>query len=50
MNYFDPNNLHKLGKLPDRYYYQLNGKTAQENYNAQRYNYTNRGELVEQTK
>lgn len=25
---------HKTGKCPDRYYNQLNGKTAQENYNA----------------
>ena len=23
------------GTLPDRYWYQLNGKSAQENYNAQ---------------
>jgi hypothetical protein len=25
--------LHEIGKLPERYYNQLNGKTAQENYN-----------------
>lgn len=25
---------HNTGKCPDRYYNQLNGKTAQENYNA----------------
>lgn len=25
-----------LGKLPDRYWYQLNGKTAQTNYAEQR--------------
>lgn len=24
--------LHKSGKMPDRYYYQQNGKTAAENY------------------
>jgi hypothetical protein len=24
--------LHSIGYLPDRYYYQINGKTAQENY------------------
>lgn len=23
---------HDSGKMPDRYYYQLNGKTAEENY------------------
>lgn len=26
--------LHKNGKMPDKVYYQLNGKTAQENYDA----------------
>lgn len=26
--------LHNSGKMPDRYYNQLNGKSAQENYNA----------------
>lgn len=25
---------HNNGKMPDRYYNQLNGKSAQENYNA----------------
>lgn len=25
---------HRTGKCPDRYYNQLNGKTAQENYDA----------------
>lgn len=25
--------LHSIGKMPTRYYNQLNGKTAQENYN-----------------
>lgn len=25
---------HRTGKCPDRYYNQLNGKTAQENYEA----------------
>lgn len=28
--------LHKRGLLPDRYYYQINGHSAQENYNNQR--------------
>lgn len=23
---------HKIGLLPDRYYYQLNGKSAEDNY------------------
>ena len=27
---------HKMGKMPDRYYYQLNGKSAQENYADQK--------------
>ena len=26
--------FYKMGKLPDRYYNQLNGKSAQENYAA----------------
>lgn len=26
--------LHKNEKMPDKVYYQLNGKTAQENYDA----------------
>lgn len=26
------NTLHDLGKTPDKYFYQINGKTAQENY------------------
>lgn len=29
----DIETLRKRGKIPDRYYYQLNGKTVQENYN-----------------
>lgn len=28
--------LYKLGKLPPKFYFQLNGKSAQENYEAQR--------------
>ena len=28
----DIETLHKSGKLPDKYYNQLNGKTATENY------------------
>ena len=27
---------HNLGKMPDRYYYQLNRKSAQENYADQK--------------
>lgn len=30
--------LHESGKMPTRYYNQLNGKTAQENYNRIRLN------------
>lgn len=30
--------LHESGKMPDRYYYQQNGGTAQQNYNRQRKN------------
>ena len=30
---YDIESLHESGKLPTRYYNQLNGKTAQENYN-----------------
>lgn len=28
--------LHDMGKMPDRAYYQLNGKSAQENYADQK--------------
>lgn len=28
--------FHDIGRMPDFAYYQLNGKTAQENYNQQR--------------
>lgn len=28
--------LHRSGKIPDKYYYQLNGGNAQENYNEQK--------------
>lgn len=28
--------LHERGKLPDRYYYQINNKSAQENFQKQR--------------
>ena len=28
--------LHNSGKMPDRYYYQLNGKSAEENYIEQK--------------
>jgi len=28
--------LHNKGLLPDRYYYQMNDKTGQENYKMQR--------------
>ena len=28
--------LHDLGKMPDRAYYQFNGKSAQENYADQK--------------
>ena len=28
--------FYSIGKMPDRYYYQLNGKTAQENYRNQK--------------
>ena len=28
--------LRSRGKIPDKFYYQMNGKTAQENYNEQR--------------
>ena len=27
--------IYKAGKMPDRYYYQLNGKTADENWRDQ---------------
>ena len=30
--------LHESGKMPDRYYYQQNGGTAQQNYNRQHKN------------
>lgn len=30
--YYDIEELHESGKMPDWVYYQLNGKTAQENY------------------
>ncbi len=30
--YYDLEELHESGKMPDWVYYQLNGKTAQENY------------------
>lgn len=36
MNDFDIERLHKSGKMPDRYYYQQNGRTAQQNYIEQR--------------
>lgn len=26
---------HSIGKIPDRYYYQLNNKSAEENYREQ---------------
>ena len=28
--------LHNMGKMPDKAYYQLNGKSAQENYADQK--------------
>lgn len=28
--------LRKLGKIPDRYYFQMNGDSAQANYQAQK--------------
>ena len=34
--YNDIESLYKAGKIPDIYYYQLNGKTAQENYFSQK--------------
>lgn len=34
--------LHRSGKLPDWMYYQLNGKTATENYNEQRQKFYNK--------
>jgi hypothetical protein len=34
--YNDIESLHNRGVLPDRYYYQLNGKTPQENFELQR--------------
>lgn len=36
----------QLGSLPDRYWYQLNGKSAQENYTEQKTR--NHEELTEQ--
>ena len=33
---YDIEELHESGYLPTRYYNQLNGKTAQENYNKSR--------------
>lgn len=36
MNDFDIERLHKSGKMPNRYYYQQNGRTAQQNYIEQR--------------
>lgn len=30
--YYDIDELHNSGKMPDWAYYQLNGKSAQENY------------------
>lgn len=35
---YDMEQLHESGKLPTRYYNQLNGKTEQENYNRIRLN------------
>lgn len=32
------NLAHRLGKLPDRYWYQLNGKSAKENFQNFRQN------------
>ena len=29
---FNINDLYEIGKIPERYYNQLNGKNAQENY------------------
>jgi len=28
--------LHKRGKIPDKYYYQMNGNSAQANYESQK--------------
>lgn len=30
---YDIEELHESGKMPTRYYNQMNGKSAQENYN-----------------
>lgn len=30
--------LHKIGKIKDQIYYQINGKTANENYRTQKQN------------
>lgn len=35
---YDIEQLHESGKLPTRYYNQLNGNTEQENYNRIRLN------------
>lgn len=32
----DIDELHNKGLLPDRYYYQMNNRTGQENYKMQR--------------
>ncbi len=34
--------LHKRGKIPDKYYYQMNGDSAQANYEAQKEKYLSR--------
>lgn len=31
----------QMGKCPDMYWYQLNGHSAQENYNKQKHNQAN---------
>ena len=36
MNYNDTERLYKSGKMPRWAYYQLNGKTAQDNYIEQK--------------
>lgn len=36
MNYNDVERLYKSGKMPPWAYYQLNGKTAQDNYIEQK--------------
>lgn len=43
--------LHNSGKMPDWYYYQVNGRTFQENYDEIRKNrYTKHNETIEEVR